>query len=60
MTVKERILEYIKAKKNVNQKRLAQISQSATSYNEFKRLLIENNFTDEEGCITKRFVRQLE
>jgi type IV pilus assembly protein PilB len=51
MTVKERILEYIKAKKNVNQKRLTQISQAATSYNEFKRLLIENNFTDEEELL---------
>jgi type IV pilus assembly protein PilB len=51
MTVKEKILEYIKEKKDVNQKRLLSVARSAASYDEFKRLLIENNFIDEEELL---------
>jgi len=51
MTVKEKILEYVKSKKGINQKRLSQIAQTASGYHDFKRLLIENNFIDEEELL---------
>jgi type IV pilus assembly protein PilB len=51
MTVKEKILQYVKSKKGINQKRLSQIAQTASGYHDFKRLLIENNFIDEEELL---------
>lgn len=51
MTIKEKILDYIKKNKNVNQKLLAEIGKKAKDYTELKSLLIENNFVDEEELL---------
>ncbi|MBN3040670.1 MAG: type II/IV secretion system protein [Candidatus Omnitrophica bacterium] len=51
MTVKEKILQYILKKKNANKDRLEEISKETTSYNEFKRQLVESNFIDEEEIL---------
>ncbi len=51
MTVKERILNYIQKNKNLDKGKLLEIEKKARSYNDLKRLLIKNKFTDEEELL---------
>ena len=51
MTGKEKILECIQKNKNLNKQQLADISEKATSYKDFKQMLIESNLIDEEALL---------
>ncbi len=52
MTAKEKILEYIRKNKNLNKQQLADIGKKATSYKNFKKMLIENSLADEEELLS--------
>ncbi len=51
MTVKEKILAQIQKDKNLDKRVLAEISKKTASYKEFKQMLLEKNFIDEEGLL---------
>ncbi|UCD15308.1 MAG: type II/IV secretion system protein [Candidatus Omnitrophota bacterium] len=51
MTVKEKILNYIKKNKDIPQGKAREILEKSKDYGSFKRLLIENNFTTENELL---------
>lgn len=52
MTSKEKILEYFLKNKKLDKQQLAEIGKKSTSYKEFKQMLIEENFANEEELLS--------
>jgi len=51
MTIKDRVLEYIRKSKNLDKKVLDGINKKTTSYKDFKQMLLEKDLIDEEGLL---------
>ena len=51
MTVKQKILEYIRKTKSPDKKKLAQIEEKSHSYGEFRKTILEANLISEEDLL---------